>query len=287
MTRRRLAAIPFFVTSLLGAVTTASAEDELAAVEDEFDAMVTQAVEHYEALRYEQAISAFQRAYEIRAQPELIYNIGRIYERSLQLQQALDTYQRFLTLPDTTADLRSRAANSLAAIRAEMAARDRAQQAGQSTEASASGTETGQGTTGQTTDDQPEASRSEQATSASIAGWALVGVGSGAVVAGIVLGALALSEQTATEEAGNLADQDLHLSRGGNFALSADVLFGVGGAMAVAGIALLIVRAIRSRSEASAGDNPSPSADGRGLEYSLTPFSLAGGGLGLSLGGTF
>lgn len=279
--------VAFILTFMMSVSWTALAEEEPNPEDREFEAIVTQAVEHYEAQRYEQAISSFQRAYEMRAQPELVYNIARIYERSLELQQAVDTYERFLSLPNTTADLRSRAANSLALIRAEIAARERAERAGQENTTPGGGTGTGQGISEQDTGEQPEIPPEERASAVVITGWALVGVGAAALVAGIAMGGLTLAEETATEEAGNLADQELHLDRGESFALSADVLFGGGGALAVAGIALLIVHAVRSRSDASEDGTESDEDDESNFDYSLTPFSLARGGLGLSLGGTF
>jgi len=240
---------------------------EPAAETDDFDTIVASAVEAYQAQRYDEAIGLFGRAFEIRPQPELIYNIARVYERSVRPREAVEHYERFLSLPNTTAELRARAMTSLEALQMELEAIERANQR------VTGGDGTGDGTTPVQPPppvDPPDA--------LNIAGWVLFGVGVAVLATGGVFGGLSLSEETATEEAGNLEDQQLHFDQGESYALAADVLFGLGGAMALTGAVLLIVRAARGSDDT---DEPASAED-----VALRPF-FGGQGLGLTLGGRF
>lgn len=230
---------------------------------DDFDALVARAVAAYEAQRYDEAVELFERAYAIQPQPELIYNIARVYERAVRRQEAVEQYERFLELPNTTADLRARALESLQALRREI----RALEAPDEPE----GPETGP--------TPPPPPPPEPRDVLGPVGWALIGLGGAALIVGGVFGGLTLTEETATEEANSLDDQQLHLDRGGTYALTADILFGAGGALAVTGAILLIVRATRGGDDAGEGaEEP---------EVSWRPLMLGGRGLGLSLDGRF
>jgi tetratricopeptide (TPR) repeat protein len=252
------------IASFLTLAAQAIAEDASPSQEagDEFDAIVARAVEAYGAQRYDEAIENFQRAYALRPQAELIYNIARVYERSVRREEAIEHYQRFLELPNTTAELRARAINSLEALHNELEAMERARQ--------------------RETPPPPQPLPppvDEPPNVLGALGWALIGLGGAALATGAVFGGLALSEETATEEANSLADQQLHLDRGENFALAADLLFGIGGALAVTGAILLIVRATRGdadEDEQTQGDQ----------QVSLH-LNLGGQGLGLTLDGRF
>jgi len=268
-----LAAIMICVTSPALAQEASSPEDA------EFNALLARAVEAYNAQRFEQAIADFQRAYEMRPEPEIVYNIARVYERSLQREQAVEQYERFLSLPNTTADLRARAATSLESLRTELAVMNRAQQA-----ASTANANTGdQGTTGTVPPPPPPRPRPAGAV---VAGWVLVGFGGASLIAGVAMGALALTEQADTEQAASLADQTEHFDLGTSYALAADILFAAGGALAIGGIIALVVHAVRHRGSAEDDDdNPSPEEEEASVSFS--PLFLGQDGLGLSLGGHF
>ena len=93
---------------------------------DDFRALVDQGMQAYRNRRYADAITAFESAFAIRREPELVYNIARAHEKSLNSQKALQTYERFLSLQGTTAELRAKALSAVEAIRAEQSARARA-----------------------------------------------------------------------------------------------------------------------------------------------------------------
>jgi tetratricopeptide (TPR) repeat protein len=232
----------------------------------EFDAVVARAVEAYSAQRYDEAIALFEQAWAMRQQPEIIYNIARVYERAVRRPEAIERYEQFLSMPNTTAELRARAMTSLEALRTELEAMERASRRGTEPE-------------GPETPPVPPTPPEEPVDALNVSGWVLFGTGAAVLIAGGVLGGLALGEQNAAEEAGSLADQQDHFDRGETEALTADILFGTGGALAVTGVILLIVRAAR------ANDHDQPAAD---APVSLRPtFAGHGPGVGLTLDGRF
>jgi tetratricopeptide (TPR) repeat protein len=277
----------------LTATSVARAEEAAGPEDAEFDALLARAVEAYNAQRYEQAVQDFQRAYEMRPQPEIIYNIARIYERSVQREQAIEQYQRFLSLPNTTSDLRARAATALESLRTEMAAIERANRPQNDPNNPNNDPNNAQNPTGPTTPTQPVRPRTPASV---LAGWILVGLGGATLVGGVAMGALALTEQTATNEAGSLAEYNEHNDLGSTYALTADILFGAGGALAIGGIVALVIHAVRSRNAADEADDPNTpypdqettdeEADDRATSMIFSPY-LGQNGLGFTLGGRF
>lgn len=63
------------------------------------------------------AVLAFEKAYEIRKNPKLLYNIGRIYERMSKFEKAIEHYDRFVHSPDIEARLRQDAVARLKTLR--------------------------------------------------------------------------------------------------------------------------------------------------------------------------
>lgn len=243
-----------------GSAGALSAEQEAA-----FQAIVAQAMEHYQARRYTQAIELFMRAHEIRTEPELVYNIARSYERLAQLDEAVEYYERFLSLPATTAELRSRARANLTALRQEQASLDASQQPPQTPPP---GPGDGTGPDG----GEVEEGRQPLAT----AGWVLFGVGAATAIAGVVFAGLTISSDTQFQEA-DVNDDRISLRDDiERNALAADVLLITGGTVGLTGIVLLIVNAVRARR----GDEPDV------VDLAVHPLTLDGG-LGLGVRGRF
>lgn len=212
------------LTGLPTAPGTAWAQKNDAAFRD----LVKQAMEHYNARQYAQAIEKFEAAYAIQSKPELIYNIARAYEKSLKSDQAVAAYERFLALPGTTADLRAKALDSLRALRAEKKAIENVNQAG-----------TGQGATGGTVSRPPPEPKSRTLE------WALIGGGAAIAATGAVFGVLALGANSDFEaeldkpNPSRVVLEDKQSSANTN-ALLADVLIGVGVVSAGAGIIMML-----------------------------------------------
>jgi hypothetical protein len=115
-----------------------------------------------------------------------------------------------------------------------------------------------------------------------IAGWVLTGVAAGALVGGAVTGGLAIRERNLMEDLekehaekqGSVSEEDLrkiedeawdHYDKGIVMARTATALFAVGGALAAAGIALLVVDTVKEKKAKTGGS----------VGISVTPAGLA------------
>lgn len=241
-----------FVVMLLGIGGGAARADDDAA----FRQTVDDAMEHYKAKRYGQAIQAFEAAYKLRAEPELVYNIARSYEKSLKRTEAIDAYNRFLELPGTTAELRANALSAVDALKKEQALTKRA-----STAADDGGSTRDLG--------QPTRAQAAVQERSHTTEWVLIGGGLGVAAIGGVFTALAFKANS-DFDAAPTRDEKIGLRDDTRRnALVADVMVGVGLVSAAVGAGLLIF----------GGD----SAEER---VAVAP-SLGDGGAGLSVFGTF
>lgn len=245
----------------------------------DFDALVSQAMERYQARDYEQAIELFQRAYEIQPEPELVYNIARSHERLAHREEALAAYERFIELPGTTGELRARALENIRALREEIAALEAARRAEQEVEAAERQAGSGQqaqpgGAGGPAAPPPPQETGSS---ALAVTGYALIGIGVAVLATGAVFGGLAISSYNQYQDAGFQVERlDLRddVSRR---ALIADVLLFSGAGVAAAGVVMAVVAAIRARR----GDGGTESARG------VSPTIALGEGFGLGLSGRF
>lgn len=214
------------------AVSTVAGADAYAQNED-FNAVVQEGMRHYRARQYDQAIDKFEAAYAISPQPELIYNVARAYEKGLKRDEAMAAYERFLSLPGTTADLRAKALRSLNALRQEKAAMQAANNPPPPPATAAAPPPAGGVQTA-----APRAERSRTLE------WVLIGGGLAVAAAGGVFGVLALQADSDFDDAkaANPADPTLADKKKtvDDRALAADVLVGVGAVSAVAGIILFL-----------------------------------------------
>ena len=86
------------------AVGTAPASND-----DEAQRLADQAVAAYEKGDYPNAATLFKQAHALRADPTLLYNLAKIYEKMNDPQQAVEYYRRYLVADSTDAKLRARA----------------------------------------------------------------------------------------------------------------------------------------------------------------------------------
>ncbi len=90
-----------------------------------FDALVASASQKYQSDDYAGAIEDFKAAYAIKAEPNILYNIGRISERMGAFEQAVSYYEQFVQQPDIElpnrqdALARSKALREVLALRAK------------------------------------------------------------------------------------------------------------------------------------------------------------------------
>lgn len=244
---------------------------------ERFDSLVGEAVEHYSAGRYENAIELFERAFAVHKEPELLYNIGRCYERLAVPDAAVQWYEKFLEMPGTTGELRTKALNNITTLRKEIEALEESHNASEQRRTQTEGEYKGDASGN---DDRGE--QDQPVNPMNIAGWSLVGVGGAALIAGGIFGGLALAEKGDYDDAGFDADRLGYRDDLERNALVFDVVFFSGAALAAAGATLLIVNALKDE---TAQDEEIESAK---QSVSLTPSLIADrNNLGFGLQGSF
>lgn len=75
----------------------ASAQEEAPAA---YTRLIQSAAKKYNAKDYAGAISDFEKAYSVYPEPDVIYNIARVYEKMGNFQKAVAHYDQFVNLPD-------------------------------------------------------------------------------------------------------------------------------------------------------------------------------------------
>jgi tetratricopeptide (TPR) repeat protein len=277
------------VVSMFGLVSNALAEQEVELTQedqDRFDTFVQAAVDHYSARRYEEAIEAFEKAFEIYPEPELIYNIARCQERLTKREEAVASYERFISMRGTTGDLRTRALANLTALRKEIAAFKAAEEAKEESDRADSTSSEG----GDSDDTEQYTEESDEPMGPlSIVGWSLVGVGGVSIITGSIFGGVALSQKSDFEDADFDEDRIEYRDDFERNALVFDVVFFSGIGLAVAGAALLIVDAVEHRSdEVAPGEDADAKSKAESSKLSLAPsFVLEPGSLAVGLVGSF
>lgn len=238
----------------------------------DFDTLLDRGVQHYQARQYEQAIEVFREAFALRPEPEIVYNIARSYERLARPTEAIAEYERFVALPGTTSELRTRAHASIRALRAELAA------SRQEPEPTV--------TTPQPTPQPPsttptpvEPTEASGGSALGPVGWTMFGVGAVSVGVGVAFGVLTIDRNEAFDNAVPRSEQQYRLrDQVRESALVADVLLIGGGVIAATGLVLAIIDATSgSGSERAAADGPS---------LAVLPYAGAGSG-GATVVGSF
>lgn len=220
---------------MVAALLVAMGATDALAQGEQFSALVNEAMNHYRARRYAQAIEKFEAAYAVSPQPELIYNIARANEKSLERDAAIAAYERFLGLEGTTADLRAKALDALTALRREKAAMERSKAVGTPPPSVTNPPPPNPGG-GAVTRAPAKRSRTLE--------WVLIGGGAALAATGGVFGVLALQANSDFDDlkasgADRAALEDKKGSVDNN-ALAADVLIGVGAVSAIAGVIMLV-----------------------------------------------
>lgn len=89
--------------------------------EEEKDAAFEQNLEKagalYEEKKFEDSLVYFKRAYKVRPEPKLLFNMGIISERLGRLEEAVGYYNTFVTSPDVSLELRGQGQKRLDVLR--------------------------------------------------------------------------------------------------------------------------------------------------------------------------
>lgn len=222
------------------------------AAEIEFKGHLDRGLAAYKAGDYATALVAFEQAYATKEAPALLYNIGRCYERLGDGDRALETYERLLSAAGTTAELRAKALESVAALKREKAAR-----------VAASRVPSPSPSTAPPSDGTPslEASPAPTTPRSRALEWTLIGGGAAAMAVGGSFGVLALVAEGNFDEATAREDKVRYKDQADRDALIADIGLGVGALAVVSGVVLFLVR----DDEETIALAPSWLGDGAGL----------------------
>lgn len=128
MTRKSFAALFIALAVSWFGVTPASAQDgdegEEAAPdateetsEPNFKTLTTKGAKAFKAKEYAKARTFFEKAYEIKQVPNLLYNMGRVSEKMGEFEEAISYYERFVNEPDIDIKARKDALSRIKTLR--------------------------------------------------------------------------------------------------------------------------------------------------------------------------
>ncbi|MCA9615351.1 MAG: hypothetical protein KC586_21495 [Myxococcales bacterium] len=226
--------------------------------QDEFQTHLDAGLQHYEAREYAQAAAEFQAAFDLRPEPDLLYNVARSYERAVMRAEAIAAYDRFLELPGTTSEMRQRALGARNSLESEVRALERRE-----SDANAA---TNEETTEPTPQPTPTPPPPEEPSALRPVGFAMLGVGAAAAIVGGVFGGLALKANSDFEDATGRAEQIELRDDVNRNALLADVLVGVGAATAVVGVVLIVLGKSGTNDASATRVTPTFGRDGVGVQ---------------------
>ena len=215
--------------------TDTGVSDEKKSEGEEYSA---QAIEKFKAKDYDGAVELFQKAYEIDPQPNYLFNIGRVYEEAGNLEKAVEYYATFVKQAGVDIDSRGIALDRLKVLRA-IIEETKGPAEVEPKDEEPKDEEPGE-TRPITPPPQPVDTAGEQRRkNMRISGFVLLGVGAGALIGGGVVGGLASGDNSSAAEAETIDDRRDLLASSKTKALTADILFGVGGALVLTGVILV------------------------------------------------
>ncbi|MBK8011100.1 MAG: tetratricopeptide repeat protein [Deltaproteobacteria bacterium] len=252
---------------------------------DRFTDLVKRGLRAYRSRDFDEAIRAFEEAYALRAEPELLYNAARSHEKALHVDEAIKAYETFVRLPGSTADLRATALSSLAALKRERRARSVSQPETSQDEdgAAREGPSVEAGRTADSPSNPAPSNRTDSGTLGLVPSptspgdgltvgselrtgpdhaleWSLIGGGTIVAAVGAVFGVVALGRSSDFETEVQPERKDRARTAAQRSALVADILIGAGIASAATGTVLMFL-----------GSDDEPSSEG----LALTPTASA------------
>ncbi|MBV1858050.1 MAG: hypothetical protein KUG77_06530 [Nannocystaceae bacterium] len=219
---------------------------------DEVAALDEEARQAYAEREYALAADAFSRAYDASGDPNYLFNAGRVYEESGDLEHAVEYYDRFLSAGEVELEARKDALERLQVLRGvlDVQAKKKAADSADETNKASDAEEDDLPEPLADRFPSPEPSPAERAKRKrlTIAGAVLAGTGGAALIAGGVLGGLVLRQSDVLDkDEVALEDRRRRIDATETYSLTADILFVSGGVLAITGIALIVASAVRSR----------------------------------------
>lgn len=226
------------------------------------EALHNEGVRLFQAGRYEEAASAFERAEQLARNPLNLYNRARCAQELGDRETALRWLDRYLATPDVSATDRADAEQ----LRREIAT-------GSATPPPTTAPNATPPAIDQPPPQQAPPPPSGEPHAASLAGpWAVLGAGLGLLVVGVVLDGVAFGLSAVPEDGfdGFQDYRDWFDAPAYPLALAGDVMTAVGGAMAVAGMVWLLVARSRRAADRAAHAAFSIGAGGPTVRFGFT-----------------
>ena len=213
------------------------------------NSLTDQAVARFQAKDYEGAVELFERAYENDRNPNYLFNIGRVYEESGDLDKSVEYYGRFVNEPGVDLESREIALKRLRVLKEILSQTAAAKEPDKPPEP-AEGPQEG--------DTPPVDDGKRKLSGAEIAGYSVMGLGGAAMIVGGVFGGLALSQQSKLDTQMSLENRQEVIKSGETNALAADILIISGGVLVATGLIVALVgrRNARAKSKAVARFSP-------------------------------
>lgn len=233
---------------------------------DTADAHAKEARAHYDQGRFDQAVSAYLKAYRLSPSAGFLYNVAVIYHRKLnEPELAIDFYRRYIKAEDAEPSAVERATARLKVLK-EATERARPEPAPAPRSAPAPGPSVERAIEAPPPAEAPAPGRR-------VAAFTLLGIGGAALVGGVTLGLLASSVEEKYQGADTVSDKKNLQALGRSEALAGDILMGGGLLLAGVGATLLLT-----------GGGPSGASPAADAEPAVGLMPLPGG-LGLFLEG--
>lgn len=194
--------------------------------------------EAFAAKNYVEAAEAFERAYELKPVPNLLYNIGRAREKLGEFERANEVYTKFVTQPDVELKARQDALQRIKTLQEVIALQKR----GESVDAAAVDKEQGEhqladaeAPAAEVVDAQDIGAQDAHAQSvpqlaepSPVAAYVLLGAGAASLIGSGVFGYLTYAKSQAASDADTLAARRDEAASGRTYAYISDGLL-VGG----------------------------------------------------------
>lgn len=228
--------------------------------QEEVDAIIAEAVQKFQNKEYEEAAVLFEQAYDLSPEPNYLFNIGRVYEEKGDLEKAVEYYGRFVREGEVELGAREVALERLQVLRAVL--EETGVEVDDGEDGGDDGTEDDPEVVDDPTqppDDGPADTGPEEKkpNALRISGAVLIGVGAAVLGTGGAFAGLALRDSRDLDDLDMLEPRDEKVDDGKRNALVADIMFGVGAAVAVTGVVLLAI-SFKKKPSATARTRVSP-----------------------------
>ena len=228
----RLAVVVLISTWAATPIRAAPPDDPPSTAKD-VEALAAEARKLFQDEHYEEAISAYLRAYRLAPAGALLYNIAFIYDKKLgERELAMDFYRRYIGSSDADPDVVQRANTRIGELKLEKEPKTGTINRPLDTKDT--------GAPGNLNPPRVEPPPPAPSSPQRLWGWVTLGVGSAVLATGAGLGVAAKFAHDDFSSSTNLSEKQDLQSRGKTFALAGDILMGTGVAAIAAGLVLAL-----------------------------------------------